>query len=456
MFNRYRVIHFVGIGGIGMSGIARVLKNLGYTVTGSDLKSSATTDVLISEGIRVYIGHRAENVDNAHVVVVTSAVNGANAEVDEARRRSIPVIPRAEMLAEVGRLKYGILVAGSHGKTTTTSLLAGILIKSGLDPTVVLGGKLNDTNSNACVGKGDFLVAEADESDGSFLKLNPTVAIITNIDREHMDFYLNMESLKSAYASFLNKVPFYGIGVVCIDDPNIIDILPNVNRKYITYGLKEGADFMARNIKYSFQKTEFDLIAGGRSYGAFTINLSGRHNVLNTLAALAASNSLDITYEQSRCALSTFSGIKRRMEFKGHKGGVNVFDDYGHHPTEIKATINGIKQHIEKRLMVVFQPHRYTRTADLMDEFACCFDEAGRVYLLDIYPAGEQPITGVTSELLAEKIKARGVDVIYAGKGQELSETLGMEAKPGDTLVTFGAGDVWKIAENFVTQRPTG
>lgn len=254
MLNRYRVIHFVGIGGIGMSGIARVLKRLNYDVTGSDLKSSATTDVLISEGIKVYIGHKAENVDSAHVVVVTSAVNGANPEVEEAKRRSIPVIPRAEMLAEIGRLKYGILVAGSHGKTTTTSLLAGILIKAGSDPTVVLGGKLNDTNSNSRVGKGEFFVAEADESDGSFLKLNPTVAICTNIDREHMDFYSNMENLKSAYVNFLNKVPFYGLGVVCADDPNIRDILPDVNRKYVTYGLTEAADFSAHNIKYSFQK----------------------------------------------------------------------------------------------------------------------------------------------------------------------------------------------------------
>ncbi|QWR76839.1 UDP-N-acetylmuramate--L-alanine ligase [Candidatus Magnetomonas plexicatena] len=452
MLNRYRVIHFVGIGGIGMSGIARVLKRLNYDVTGSDLKSSATTDVLISEGIKVYIGHKAENVDSAHVVVVTSAVNGANPEVEEAKRRSIPVIPRAEMLAEIGRLKYGILVAGSHGKTTTTSLLAGILIKAGSDPTVVLGGKLNDTNSNSRVGKGEFFVAEADESDGSFLKLNPTVAICTNIDREHMDFYSNMENLKSAYVNFLNKVPFYGLGVVCADDPNIRDILPDVNRKYVTYGLTEAADFSAHNIKYSFQKTEFEVISAGISAGTFTINLSGKHNVLNTLAAIAAASFLNIPHAVSSAALAAFSGIKRRMEFKGHKAGVRVFDDYGHHPTEIKATISGIKHHVDKRLLIVFQPHRYSRTADLMDEFSGCFTEASRLYLLDIYPAGEKPIEGATSHTLAERLRARGVDVVYVGKGDGLSDTLRKEAAEGDTLVTFGAGDVWKVGEEFVGQ----
>ncbi|MCG6552821.1 MAG: UDP-N-acetylmuramate--L-alanine ligase [Candidatus Magnetominusculus sp. LBB02] len=450
MFNRYRVIHFVGIGGIGMSGIAQVLNDIGYEVRGSDIKESATLDKLRASGITVMLGHKAENIGNAQVVVVTSAVNNGNPEVQEAKRRAIAVIPRAEMLAELCRLKYSVLVAGSHGKTTTSSLIATILIDALYDPTVVLGGKLNETNSNSRVGKGDYLVAEADESDGSFLKLNPTIAVCTNIDREHMDYFSTMERLKDAFTDFLNKVPFYGIGVVCTDDPNVRETLPKINRRYITYGLDGDAQYTAKNIEYGFMRCCFDLHKEGRFIKRFEIRLAGRHNVLNSLAAIAASESLGVDIESAAASLGAFAGIKRRMEFKGTFKGVNVYDDYGHHPTEIEATIGGIKTHVTKRLVVAFQPHRYTRTRDLMDKFAMSFDGVGKLYLLDIYAAGEPPIDGVNSEAMCKKLIENGVDAVYCNSHEQMRAGLAEQLQAGDVLVTFGAGDIWKIGEELV------
>ncbi|KWT89809.1 UDP-N-acetylmuramate--L-alanine ligase [Candidatus Magnetominusculus xianensis] len=457
MFNRYRVIHFVGIGGIGMSGIAQVLNDLGYEVKGSDIKDSSMVEKLRNSGITVMIGHKAENIGNAHVVVITSAVSTGNPEVEEAKRRAIPVIPRAEMLAELGRLKYTVLVAGSHGKTTTSSLIATILMGAGaFDPTVVLGGKLNESNSNSRVGRGDYLVAEADESDGSFLKLNPTVAVCTNIDREHMDYFSTMERLKGAFVDFLNKVPFYGVGIVCTDDPNIREILPRVNRRYVTYGLDSGAQYTAKNIDYGFMRTSFDLYKEGQFIKRFEIRLAGTHNVLNSLAAIAAAESLGVEVDSTAASLGEFSGIKRRMEFKGAFDGIKVYDDYGHHPTEIEATIGGIKDHVSNRLIVAFQPHRYTRTRDLMDNFAASFSGVSKLYLLDIYSAGEPPIDGISSEVLAAKVRKNGVDVVYC-EAQEAARTkIGQALQDGDVLVTFGAGDIWKLGEELVKQRGAG
>lgn len=457
VFEQYRIIHFVGIGGIGMSGIAEVLHNLGYEVTGSDVKGSDTTNRLNSLGIKVYIGHRAENVDDAHVVVISSAVSKDNAEVVEAKRKSIPVIPRAEMLAELARMKYGILVAGAHGKTTTTSLIATVIASSGLDPTVVIGGKLRATGSNARLGQGDFLVAEADESDGSFLRLSPTIAVVTNIDREHMDFFKTMDSLRDAFLSFINKVPFYGVSIVCMENEELRKLLPYVHRRYITYGLSPDADVYAADIKKGFMTVSFDVVYKGENLGNFSLPVPGVHNILNSLAAIIAARELKIEAGLIKEALKKFSGIQRRFELKGEEKGIKVFDDYGHHPTEIKATINAAKDGLlarqavpilSGRLFVIFQPHRYTRTKDLMDEFTSCFSEADILCLTDIYPAGEKPIDGIDSNALLERIKKTGhKDVAYFPGREKLMENLLMRLKSGDVVFTLGAGDVWKLGE---------
>lgn len=449
MFNKYRIIHFVGIGGIGMSGIAEVLHNLGYEITGSDIKESETTKRLKSIGIRIFIGHDKKNVDNAHVVVISSAVSKDNPEVLEAKKRSIPVIPRAEMLAELGRLKYGILVAGAHGKTTTTSLIATILGDSGLDPTVVIGGKLKSMGSNAKLGQGEFIVAEADESDGSFLKLSPTIAVITNIDKEHLDYFKDLENLKLAFLSFINKIPFYGISVLCIENEHIRDIISLVERRFITYGFSERADVYAKDIKNCGIKMNYEVIYKGESLGIFDIPIPGRHNVLNTLAAIIVGLELQIPLEKIKSALANFSGIQRRFELKGEFNGIKVFDDYGHHPSEILATLKAAKECFkENRLIVVFQPHRYTRTKDLINEFALSFEDADILYLMDIYPAGESPIEGINSEALYRRIKDKGFkNVIYVKERGRLIDTLLSEIKKGDVIITLGAGDVYKIGD---------
>jgi len=457
VFERFRIIHFVGIGGIGMSGIAEVLHNLGYEVTGSDLRESETTKKLRELGVKVYIGHKAENVDDAHVLVISSAVSAENPEVIEARTRSIPVIPRAEMLAELARLKYGVLVAGAHGKTTTTSLISTLFAHGGLDPTVVIGGRLKATGSNARLGQGDFLVAEADESDGSFLKLSPTIAVVTNIDREHMDFFRTMEALKEAFRSFINKVPFYGAAIVCIENEYVRELLPSTHRRYITYGLTQEAHLYARNIRKGFMSVRFEALYKGRDIGTFELPAPGTHNVLNCLAAIGVALILKMDIGVVRDALKSFSGIQRRLEFKGEVEGIKVFDDYGHHPSEVKATLRAVKEGLQAvgqepgRLIVLFQPHRYTRTKDLIDDFSVSFTDADLIIVLDIYPAGEFPIEGINSENLVRRIREAGhKDVVYGKDREGATRHIVANVKKGDIVLTLGAGNVWKLGEEIL------
>ncbi len=457
MFESYRVIHFVGIGGIGMSGIAEVLHTLGYRVTGSDIKRSETTERLERAGIPVWIGHRPENVDNAHVVVVSSAVSADNPEVIEARARSIPVIPRAEMLAEIARLKYSVLVAGAHGKTTTTSLLATVLAHGGFDPTVVIGGRLKATGSNARLGQGDFLVAEADESDGSFLKLSPTIAVVTNIDREHMDYFRTMDRLKEAFLSFMNKVPFYGASVVCHEDEYVRELLPSVHRRCLTYGFSREAQLRAENIRKGFMSTAFDVVYRGNRFGTFDIPVPGVHNVLNSLAAIGVAIVLKIDADAVRESFRGFTGIQRRLELKGEVDGIRVYDDYGHHPSEIRATLKALREGHEAggewngRVLVLFQPHRYTRTRDLMDEFAVSFADADALIVLDIYPAGEPAIEGINSEALVRKMREAGSgDVRYAADREEAIDRILGIVREGDIVLTLGAGNVYRAGEEIV------
>ncbi len=456
VFEKFRVIHFVGIGGIGMSGIAEVLANLGYEVTGSDLKVSETTKRLEDMGIKIHLGHREENVDRAHVVVVSSAVPHDNPEVIAAGRLSVPVIPRAEMLAELARLKYGVLVAGAHGKTTTTSLISTVLSRGGLDPTMIIGGKLKGIGSNAKLGRGEFLVAEADESDGSFLKLSPTIAVVTNIDREHMEFFRDMESLKEAFLSFINKVPFYGIAFICSENEMLRGLIGNIHRRFLTYGLSGSSDLYAANIEKGFMSTGFDVVYRGGLLGRFSIPLPGLHNVLNALACIGVSIELKVDVSVIRDALQSFSGIQRRFEFKGEANGIKVYDDYGHHPTEIKAVIAAAEDNRRcldrnARLFVVFQPHRYSRTSDLLDEFITSFDGTDSLVLLDIYSAGEKPVEGISSRLLYEKISKRGVtQVVYPAGAEDALRFILSDMKKGDILLTLGAGDVWKLGEKVL------
>ncbi len=447
MFEQFRVIHFVGIGGIGMSGIAEVLQNLGYEVTGSDVRESDNTRRLRGMGVRIYIGHRPENVDSAHVVVISSAVGEDNVEVLEARRRSIPVIPRAEMLAELGRLKYSILVAGAHGKTTTTSLIAAVVSGAGLDPTVVIGGRLKATGSNARLGQGDFLIAEADESDGSFLKLSPTIALATNIDREHMDYFKNMETLCNAFREFLDKVPFYGVSILCADNPYLKRIAGSLTRKCITFGLSREADVRACDVRADGLGMSFGVTGAAGYKGEFRIPLVGAHNVLNALSAICVASELRIDAETVRDALAAFSGVQRRFEFKGEFSGARVYDDYAHHPTEIRATIGSVGSAVKGRFIVVFQPHRYSRTRELMQEFVDSFDGVDLLYLMDIYPAGEEPIRGVSSEVLYRGLKGRLKGVRYIRDRDELVSDISAELRDGDLLLTLGAGDVWRVGE---------
>ncbi len=463
MFERYKVIHFVGIGGIGMSGIAEVLFNLGYDVTGSDIKDSETTRRLRELGIKVYIGHEAENIDDAHVVVVSSAVSDINPEIAEAKSRFIPVIPRAEMLAELARLKYGVLVAGAHGKTTTTSLISAILAHAGFDPTIIIGGRLKATGNNARLGQGDFLVAEADESDGSFLKLSPTIAVATNIDREHLDFFQSIDALKEAFVSFLNKIPFYGVSILCIENEHLRELLPSLHRRYITYGFRSEAEISAKNIRKGFMSISFEATHKGADIGNFDLPLLGEHNVLNSLAAIGVALKLRIDIPVIKEALKKFGGIQRRFEFKGEAEKIRVFDDYGHHPTEIKATLKAakegllLKQNTELsmqqagRLFVLFQPHRYTRTRDLMDEFGTSFRDADFLILLDVYSAGERPIEGINSATLLEQIKKNGRNnALFVKNKDEAINHIISNMRKGDLLLTLGAGDVWKVGDEIL------
>ena len=453
MKRRVKRIHFVGIGGIGMSGIAEVLLNLGYRVGGSDLAESETTQRLRKAGAEIVIGHRKENLRDADVVVTSSAVRPDNPEVAAAQERAIPVIPRAEMLAELMRLKYGVAVAGTHGKTTTTSLIATVLACGGLDPTAVIGGKLNIFGSNAKLGQGELLVAEADESDGSFLKLSPTIAIVTNIDPEHLDHYRNLEEIQTAFLEFINKVPFYGLAVLCLDHENVQALIPQVKKRYVTYGLSTQANYRAGSISFQGVMTSFRAFENDRELGRISIQMPGLHSVYNALATIATARELDLDFGVVQEALGSFSGVQRRFQIKGERGGIMVVDDYGHHPAEIKATLSAAQNGWGRRTVVIFQPHRYTRTRDLLREFFTAFNQADVLFLLDIYPAGEEPIPGVKAENLYEGIKGHGhKDVTLVSDRKEILDHLLPRLKSGDMVITLGAGDVWKIGETLMEE----
>ncbi len=446
MFKKIQRLHFVGIGGSGMSGIAEVLLTLGYRVSGSDLAASEATRRLESLGGTIFIGHRAAHVEGAQVVVISSAVAPSNVEVVAARERMIPVIPRAEMLAELMRLKYGIAVAGAHGKTTTTSMIATVLAHGGLDPTAVIGGKLNRFGGPAKLGQGEFLVAEADESDGSFLKLSPTIAVVTNIDREHLDHYGDLDRIKQAFLDFMNKVPFYGTVILCLDEPHLQALLPRIEKRSRTYGRTSHADLTAREIAFGPKGTRFAAVLNGTDLGRFSLSAPGGHNVSNAMAAILVGLELDLPVEAIRDGLAQFSGVERRFQIRGEAGGVMVVDDYGHHPTEIRATLAGAKEGWGRRVVVVFQPHRYTRTRDLFAEFCTAFYQADVLVVTDIYPAGEAPIAGVTAQALAAAIREHGHrDATYAESREAAVERVAKTARPGDMVITLGAGDVWKV-----------
>lgn len=451
MKHRIRGVHFVGIGGIGMSGIAEVLLNLGYRVSGSDLVESDTTLRLQRLGAEVVVGHRSENLRDADVVVISSAVRKDNPEVIAAHERIIPVIPRAEMLAELMRMKYGVAVAGTHGKTTTTSMIATVLAHGGLDPTAVIGGKLNSFGSNAKLGQGELLVAEADESDGSFLKLSPTIAVVTNIDPEHLDHYRNLEEIQKAFLEFINKVPFYGLAILCLDQENVQALIPQVQKRYVTYGMSSQANFRAADISYHGLTTSFRVFANERELGQISIQMPGLHSVYNALATIATASELDVNFEVVRQALGSFSGVQRRFQIKGEWDGVMVVDDYGHHPTEIKATLSAAKNGWGRRTVVIFQPHRYSRTRDLFKEFLTAFNQADVLFLTGIYPAGEDPIPGVNVQGLYEGIKGHGhKDVTLVLDKSAILDRLLPRLKPGDMVFTLGAGDVWKTGEALI------
>ncbi len=450
---RIKKIHFVGIGGSGMNGIAEVLLNMGYTVSGSDMAETEVTQRLRSAGAVVHIGHSEEHVKGAHCVVYSSAVKMNNPELQEARALKIPIIPRAEMLAELMRMKYGIAVAGTHGKTTTTSMIASIFALSNLDPTVVTGGRINHMGASAKLGSGDFLVAEADESDGSFLKLSPTIAVVTGIDREHMDHYRNMKEVKRAYLDFINKVPFYGCAVLCLDHPVLQKLLPGVERRFVTYGLTAQADLHAADVEQRGMKTSFELLSGKETIGRVTLNMPGIHNVYNALAAAGVAREVGIGFEKIKAGLEWFMGVERRFQVRGTEMDVMVVDDYGHHPVEIQAVLRAAKRGFNnRRTVVVFQPHRYSRTKDLFAGFLTCFNDADRLILTDIYPAGEERIEGVTGEALYKGIKDHGhKDVTYIEDLKDIAPFLDAAVKAGDMVITLGAGNVWKVGEEFLS-----
>jgi UDP-N-acetylmuramate--alanine ligase len=452
VFRAIQRVHFVGIGGSGMSGIAEVLLNLGYAVSGSDLKRSPTTAHLETRGARIFEGHAAANVAGVQVVVISTAVHADNPEVIEARQRGVPVIPRAEMLAELMRMKYGIAIAGSHGKTTTTSMVAMVLDRGGFDPTVVVGGRLGVLGSGARLGKGEFMVAEADESDRSFLKLSPTIAVVTNIDREHLDTYRDLADVQDAFVGFVNKIPFYGAAVLCLDDPPVQDILPRVERRLVSYGLSWHAHISARDVELTPTGANYTAVQRGSALGPIALNVPGAHNVLNSLAAVAVGLDLGVGFDRIREGLASFTGVDRRFQVRGDEGGILVIDDYGHHPTEIRATLAALRTRAgARRTLVLFQPHRYTRTHHLWDEFCRAFHHADALLVTDVYAAGEEPIEGATGEALAAAIAARGhQQASYAGDLKSAGARLAEEAREGDVVLTLGAGSVWTAGDEVL------
>lgn len=451
MYGKIQKIHFVGIGGIGMSGIAEVLINLGYQVSGSDLKESDITQRLATLGGTIAYGHRAENVVDVDVVVTSTAVNTKNPEVQEAHRRKIPVIPRAEMLAELMRMKYGVAIAGTHGKTTTTSMVATVLSHGDIDPTVVIGGRLDSIGSNAKLGQGEFLVAEADESDGSFLKLSPTIAVVTNVDEDHLDFYSGLDEIRATFIDFINKVPFYGLVVLCLDDENLQGMIPEVKKRLVTYGLTSQADFMASEIEHQNDRTRFMVHYRGEALGRLSIRMPGRHNVLNALAAVAVAMELDMSFAAIAEGFKDFGGVGRRFEIKGEAQGIMVVDDYGHHPAEIKATLAAARGGWNRRLVAVFQPHRYSRTEALFDDFLTAFYQADHIAVMDVYAAGEEARPEITAEKLAEGISEHGhKSCCFTGDLIATVEHLQAVLQPGDIVITLGAGNVWQVGQELL------
>jgi UDP-N-acetylmuramate--alanine ligase len=458
---RVRRAHFVGIGGIGMSGLAEILRTLDFDVSGSDLKPNDITRRLETMGVRVDVGHRAENVEGADVVVYSSAIDPENPEIARARALEIPIIPRAEMLAELMRVKYCVLIAGSHGKTTTTSLVATVLRAAGLDPTVVVGGKVNALGSNARLGEGDLFVAEADESDGSFLKLTPTIGVITNIDAEHLDHYGTHENVKDAFVEFANRIPFYGLAVLCVDHPHVQAILPRIERRHVTYGVARHADYRATNAQFTGLSTRFDVVRRGESLGSFTVKMPGHHNILNSLAVIASCDELEVPLDVVREAIGSFHGVQRRFTVvgqppivrNGKRGDVMVIDDYGHHPAEIEATLAAAQRGFDRRVVVAFQPHRYTRTQSLFEDFTRAFNEADALVVTEVYPAGEKPIPGATGEALANAIRAHGHhSVRYVPDKKQVTAALLEEVRPGDLVIALGAGDINASARELVAE----
>ncbi|MFC1532717.1 UDP-N-acetylmuramate--L-alanine ligase [Thermodesulfobacteriota bacterium] len=452
-FGKVKHIHFVGIGGIGMSGIAELLLNLGYKVSGSDIMDSMVTKRIAGLGGKIYHGHMGENIEGADVVVYSSAVPIDNPEIAEARDKYIPVIPRAEMLAELMRLKYGVAVAGAHGKTTTTSMIASILTAGNLDPTVVIGGRLDIWGgSNAKLGQGDILVAESDESDGSFMALSPTIAVVTNIDLEHVDHYGDMDSIRKTFINFINKTPFYGTAILCLDNEEIQNIIPLLKKRSLTYGTTSQADIRARDIQKDEFDTDFEVISKGRPLGRVTVGMPGNHNVLNALAAISVGLEFDMDMDDIKKGLANLGGLERRFQVKGEKDGVLVIDDYGHHPAEITATLETAKECWPgKRLIVIFQPHRYSRTKALYDRFVICFNQADVLIVAPIYPAGEKPVDGVDAEWLYRGIKGHGHREVFLGRNHDdILSLLSVIVKPGDRVITLGAGDIHRVGDELL------
>jgi UDP-N-acetylmuramate--alanine ligase len=450
LFSKKTLVHFVGIGGIGMSGIAEVLVNLGYPVSGSDLRRTTSTARLATLGARVFEGHHSTNVAEAGVVVVSSAVRDDNPEVVEARRRSVPIIPRAEMLAELMRLKYGIAVAGSHGKTTTTSMIAVLLDRAGLDPTMVIGGRISALGTHAKLGDSDLMVAEADESDRSFLRLSPVVSVVTGIDREHMEAYRDDEDLDSAFVEFVNKVPFYGASIVCLDNERVQGVLPRIRRRYSTYGFSTQADITASNVRLEGRSSRFELQILGKASGEATLRVPGRMNVLNSLAAVGVGVELELSLDEIRSGLESFSGVDRRFQIKADAAGIVVVDDYGHHPTEIRATLATAKEAFSRRTIVVFQPHRYSRVQQLHEEFCRAFHQADLLIVTEIYAASEDPIEGVTGRNLAKGIEKHGHrDVRFVEELDAVPDVVRRELAEGDLVITLGAGSVTALSDEL-------
>jgi UDP-N-acetylmuramate--alanine ligase len=452
MYQKKYHIHFVGIGGIGMSGIAELLLNLGYKVSGSDLKTSNITRRLEKLGGIIFEGHAENQIEGADVVVVSSAVDSDNPELIEARQTSTPIIPRAEMLAELMRLKYSVAIAGAHGKTSTTSMVAAVLDAGDFDPTVVIGGQLKSIGSNALLGQGDFIVAEADESDGSFLKMSPTIAVVTNIDREHLDYYRDLDDIKAAFLNFIDRIPFYGLAVLCLDNEAIQDLIPKIQKRYTTYGMSTQADLQAENIVFEDYKSRFTLQRQGQLLGEIHLNQPGIHNVYNSMASVAVGIELGIPFETIKKALETLQGVQRRLEIKGEINGITVVDDYGHHPTEIKTTLQAAKEcWPDRRKVVVFQPHRYTRTKALFDDFTRAFYQSDVLVVLPIYAASEKKINGVNSWSMCDGIREHGhKEVICKDSLPAAVSDLKEILKSGDILLTLGAGDVWKVGEEIL------